>query len=48
MPNKYVDFLLGMLEELENLIGFDASLSRKEKDNSDHLLKALREVLEDA
>ena len=48
MPNKYIDFLLGMLEELENLIGFDVSLSRNEKDRSDRLLKALREVLEDA
>lgn len=48
MPNKYIDFLLGMLEELENLIGFDANLSREEKDRSDRLFKALVEVLENA
>lgn len=48
MPNRYVDFLLGIIADLENLLCFDASLTRDERDRSFELIKKLEEVVNNA
>lgn len=48
MPNRYVDFLLGIIADLENLLHFDPSLTRDERDRSLALIKKVEEVVNDA
>lgn len=48
MLPKYIDFLLGMLEEIENLIGFEPNLTGEDNEKAAKLLDKLREVLNDA
>lgn len=48
MPNRYVDFLLGIIADLENLLHFDPSLTRDERDRGLALIKKVEEVVNDA
>lgn len=46
--NRYIDFLLGMLEEVEALVGFEPNLTGADNEKMAELLDKLRGVLNDA